>query len=112
MKTKIKKILNIMCITVVLLTTVFPNLLTTVVQAATATVVYNATAEYGGSKVGNFSVNGKQAFCMEHAKHTPQPGTSLTSSVYNDENIAKCLYYRMDWTRSMEPDLLQKIWES
>lgn len=43
--------------------------------------------------VGDFFINGKQAFCMEHDKITPSSNTSVTSSVYDDENIAKCLYY-------------------
>lgn len=46
-----------------------------------------------GSKVGNFAVNGKQAFCMAHSKKTPPTNTGITASVYDNENVAKCLYY-------------------
>lgn len=59
----------------------------------TSAVQYYGSVSYGGSKVGNFAVNGKQAFCMIHAKKTPPSGTAITSSIYNNENIAKCLYY-------------------
>lgn len=61
-----------------------------------SSVQYHGSVSYGGSKVGNFTVNGKQAFCMAHSKKTPPTGTGITASIYNDDNISKCLYY--GWT--------------
>jgi hypothetical protein len=95
MKIKIKKFINIICTLVLLLTTILPNLglMSSAVFASSATVQYNGSVTYGGSTVGNFTVNGEQAFCMEHSKTTPSTNTAITSQVYNNENIAKCLYY-------------------
>lgn len=53
MKSKIRKIINIICILLILLTSNF-GMLESVVQAANASVHYNGTAEYGGSKVRKF----------------------------------------------------------
>ena len=66
------------------------------VNAASATVVYNGKATWSGSTVGNFTVNGKQAFCLEHAKTTPPTGTPLTTEIYQNEMVKKVLYY--GWT--------------
>lgn len=73
---------------------VFGNLMT--INAASATVVYNGKATWSGSTVGNFTVNGKQAFCLEHAKTTPPTGTPLTTEIYQNEMVKKVLYY--GWT--------------
>lgn len=43
--------------------------------------------------VGDFSVNGRQAFCLQHSKKTPTNGTGLTTNIYYDENVRKALYY-------------------
>ncbi|MCI8999701.1 MAG: hypothetical protein HFJ26_01890 [Clostridia bacterium] len=95
MKTKNKKMLSFICAMILILTTIAPTmgLFMSEVFASTATVTYNGKISYGGSKCGDFLVNGEQAFCMEHPKTTPGTGTEVTYSVYNDENIAKCLYY-------------------
>lgn len=97
MKSKNKKILNFICAIIVLLTTLLPDLgiITSEVYASSATIQYNGKATYNGNTVGDFTVNGEQAFCMEHVKSTPGTGTAVTSNVYEDENIAKCLYYRL-----------------
>lgn len=42
---------------------------------------------------GDFSVNGAQAFCIDHDKKSPSTGTSAIEELYNNDNIAKCLYY-------------------
>ena len=99
MKNKIKKYLNLIIVIVLLLTTILPNLhlIGTKVYASTSKVVYNGKAIYGPNIVGDFTVNGEQAFCMEHAKDTPPTNTEITSNVYGNEDIAKCLYYRMGW---------------
>ena len=56
-------------------------------------VVYNGKISYGGNIVGDFTVYGKQAFCMAHPKPTPPTGTKLTSEIYRDVNVQKVLYY-------------------
>ena len=56
-------------------------------------VKYNGKISYGGNIVGDFTVNGKQAFCMEHPVTTPPTGTELTIDIYENDNIRKVLYY-------------------
>ncbi|WP_270601886.1 prealbumin-like fold domain-containing protein, partial [Coprobacillus cateniformis] len=56
-------------------------------------VVYNGKISYGGNIVGDFTVYGKQAFCMAHPLATPGTGVKLTSEIYKDTNIKKVLYY-------------------
>ena len=56
-------------------------------------VTNNGKITYGGSTCGDFTVNGRQAFCMQHSKTTPVTGTGLTTNIYYDENIRKVLYY-------------------
>lgn len=99
MKNKIKKYSKLITAIVLLLTAILPNLyfFETKVYASTSKIVYNGKAIYGPNIVGDFSVNGEQAFCMEHAKATPPTNTEITSSIYGNEDIAKCLYYRMGW---------------
>ena len=67
----------------------------------TATVTYLGSVSYpagasNATKVGNFLVNGRQAFCMVHDKDHPQNGANVTSTVYDNELIAKILYYGWD----------------
>ena len=47
---------------------------------------------YNGSKVGHFEMNGKIAFCVDHAKVTPQ-NTPYQGDVYENPMIRKALYY-------------------
>lgn len=56
-------------------------------------LVNHGNVTYGASTVGNFTVNGQQAFCMEHEKTSPTTGIEVTEEIYNDENIRKVLYY-------------------
>lgn len=44
-------------------------------------------------RVGEFLVNGKAAFCIEHMVETPPTGTAVTSKVYRNQTIRKILYY-------------------
>ena len=44
-------------------------------------------------RYGDFTVNGKQAFCIDHDKKTPPTGTMGTEEIYDNEDLAKCLYY-------------------
>lgn len=60
---------------------------------AADTVVYNGKITYGSTTVGDFTVNGGQAFCIEHEKPTPPTGTGFTEQIYNNADIKKVLYY-------------------
>ncbi|WP_251523135.1 thioester domain-containing protein [Robertmurraya korlensis] len=65
-----------------------------VMAASGPTIEYKGQVSYGGSIVGDFRVNGVQAFCIEHHKATPGTGTPYTGpSPYNNEQIARTLYY-------------------
>ena len=63
------------------------------VIAATYKVEYLGKVTYSSSKVGNFKVNGKQAFCTDHNKKSPPSGTEVTNDIYENSDIVKCLYY-------------------
>lgn len=82
---------------IIILTSVILPILQTSVKAATYTVDYHGKVTYGATTVGKFYINGEQAFCMEHKKTTPAGGTIVEQDFYNDDNILKCLYYRMGW---------------
>lgn len=56
-------------------------------------VVYNGKINYDGNIVGDFTINGMQAFCMAHPVTTPGSGVKLTSEIYNNSNVQKVLYY-------------------
>lgn len=60
---------------------------------AAATITYNGNVTYGASTVGNFIVNGRQAFCLEHDKASPPTGTSFHEEIYDNVSIQKVLYY-------------------
>lgn len=57
------------------------------------TLKYNGKISWDGSIVGDFTIGGKQAFCMAHPKPTPGSGTKLTSEIYKNENVRKVLFY-------------------
>lgn len=89
MKRKIKiKVLLISCIAT-LLTACFCN----TAFAESTTIQYDGSISYQGSTVGNFHVDGRRAFCMDHEKTSPSNGTTAETSIYTDENVIKCLYY-------------------
>ncbi|WP_147573586.1 SpaA isopeptide-forming pilin-related protein [Candidatus Stoquefichus massiliensis] len=56
-------------------------------------IEYKGKTTYGNNIVGNFSIGGKQAFCLQHPKTTPSTGTKVTSQIYEDPNVQKVLYY-------------------
>lgn len=62
------------------------------VQAA-GSVTYNGEVTYGPTTVGDFTVNGNLAFCVEHDKPTPFTGISFTDQVYENADMRKVLYY-------------------
>ncbi len=56
-------------------------------------VKYHGKLTYSGSTVGDFTVNGKQAFCMAHELPTPGNDTKMTAEIYDNVTIRKVLYY-------------------
>lgn len=60
---------------------------------AGVTIEYLGQVTYGYNIVGHFKVNGEEAFCIEHSKPTPPTGTPAEEAPYDNENIAKTLYY-------------------
>lgn len=93
-KDKLNYISKVVTAFLIMFSCVFGNLM--MVNAASATVVYNGKVTWSGSTVGNFTVNGKQAFCLEHAKTTPPTGTALTTEIYQNEMVKRVLYF--GWT--------------
>lgn len=63
------------------------------VYAYTATIEYGGSVTYGYSTVGNFFVDGRRAFCMDHAKTSPSSGTNAESEPFSNEWVVKSLYY-------------------
>ncbi|MEH7081052.1 prealbumin-like fold domain-containing protein, partial [Bacillus velezensis] len=72
------------------------------VFASSANVVYRGSVTYGSSTVGDFTVNGKQAFCIEHLKASPPTGSANNGgTVYNNKKIAAALYHGWGGTKNM-----------
>lgn len=57
-------------------------------------IKYNGSIKWGLTRVGDFTVDGVQAFCIEHSKASPPSNTPYNSvSLYNNDKIQKALYY-------------------
>lgn len=100
---RIIKMLNLIVAIIILLSVILPVVSSTSkVFATTYTIQYNGKVKYGESTVGSFTVNGTRAFCIDHKKTTPSTGIVATEEIYNDINIAKCLYYRLGRSKTVE----------
>ena len=62
-------------------------------RATTVGIQYNGQVSYGGTIVGDFTVNGKTAFCLQHPKPTPPTGTQGVMSPYEKDEIKRIMYY-------------------
>lgn len=67
------------------------------VQAASYYVNYDGKSTAYGSTCGKFRINGRQAWCLEHAKKTPG-SQSMSAEIYHSTearyaNIRKIMYY-------------------
>lgn len=60
---------------------------------ASVGIQYNGQVSYGGTTVGDFTVNGKTAFCLQHPKPTPPSGTQGEMAPHNNINMQRILYY-------------------
>ena len=68
----------------------------TLVQASDAVpnIRYNGSVSYSYSTVGDFTIDGRQAFCAEHSKSSPPTGTPFNSlKPYDNDKVQKALYY-------------------
>lgn len=96
-----KKIGNVIMVLLLIVSTVFSQVSRIYAKSAqevseypkNESIVYNGKTTYGNNIVGNFSIGGKQAFCLQHPKTTPSTGTKVTSRIYENPNVQKVLYY-------------------
>lgn len=64
------------------------------VNAASASIIYHGKVSYGGSTVGDFTIDGVQTFCIEHYRPTPPTGTPNDGgSISKNKKIAAALYW-------------------
>ncbi|KRM56639.1 Cna B domain protein [Lacticaseibacillus sharpeae JCM 1186 = DSM 20505] len=82
-------------------------------QAAAPKIVNNGQASYLGTTVGNFTVNGVQAFCMQHSKTTPGTGAKYGAlSPYDNPSIQAVLYYGWGGPKNIFSNKTQGIVET
>lgn len=75
-----------------------------------ANVVYNGPISYGPSTVGQYTVDGKQAFCVEHLQGSPPTGSANDGgSIYKNKKIAAALYYGWGGPKNIFDDRAQGI---
>ena len=75
-----------------------------------ASIEYRGQVSYGGSIVGDFAVNGKQAFCLQHPLPTPGTGTPNNGlEPYSNDNIKRILYYGWEGPANIFSDRSQGI---
>ncbi|HCX5354336.1 TPA: hypothetical protein OZU68_004957, partial [Escherichia coli] len=61
---------------------------------AVPVIKYNGQVTYGWTTVGDFTIDGVQAFCIEHSKSSPPSNTPYNSlNPYDNAKIQKALYY-------------------
>lgn len=99
---KIKKWIASVIVLILIMQAINPLINIMLVKAASANIIYHGTISYGGSVVGNFTIDGEQAFCIEHVKPTPPSGTSNDGgNIYDDLRIAATLYWGWEGTNNM-----------
>lgn len=63
-------------------------------KAATPKIEYKGAISYRGSVVGDFRVDGKQAFCFQHSKASPPTGSKYKDPTpYDNARVQRALYY-------------------
>lgn len=74
-------------------------------RANTATIEYRGTVTWSYHTVGDFRVNGRQAFCLQHPKGTPASGTpNYGTSPLNNKKIAAIMYWGWNGTKNIFSD--------
>lgn len=62
--------------------------------AAAPKIEYKGAISYGGSVVGDFRVDGVQAFCFQHSKQSPPTGSKYKEATpYDNAKVQRALYY-------------------
>lgn len=89
---KKSKIISLILVTIILISTIIP-VLQAKVYAESYAIEYKGSITYKLSTVGKFFIDGRHAFCIDHKKTTPGNGITVTDEIYNDDNVLKCLYY-------------------
>ncbi|MEG0733351.1 MAG: SpaA isopeptide-forming pilin-related protein [Vagococcus sp.] len=75
-----------------------------------ASIEYRGQISYGGTIVGDFAVNGKQAFCLQHPLPTPGTGTPNNGlEPYKNDNIKRILYFGWEGPANIFSDRSQGI---
>ena len=95
LKQKMKKYMKVILIVCLLIYPVMSNVLNAKAYTSFQYLgkIYDKQGKYGDATVGNFLVDGQQAFCVEHDKLTPGNGTAFTENPYEDPQFAKALFY-------------------
>ncbi|WP_224929564.1 MucBP domain-containing protein [Bacillus safensis] len=64
------------------------------VKAAAPKIEYKGAITYRGSVVGDFRVDGIQAFCFQHSKASPPTGSKYAEpKLYDNARVQRALYY-------------------
>ena len=75
-----------------------------------AVIEYRGQISYGGTTVGDFAVNNKTAFCLQHPLPTPGTGTPNNGlEPYRNDNIKRILYYGWEGPANIFSDRSQGI---
>ncbi|MFN3093960.1 MucBP domain-containing protein, partial [Bacillus pumilus] len=62
--------------------------------AADVKIEYKGAISFRGSVVGDFRVNGLQAFCFQHSKQSPPTGSKYKEATpYDNAKVQRALYY-------------------
>ncbi|MFI8720807.1 thioester domain-containing protein [Bacillus altitudinis] len=77
-----------------LIASIFSFLKPSKAKAATPKIEYKGAVTYRGSVVGDFRVDGKQAFCFQHSKASPPTGSKYKEATpYDNARVQRALYY-------------------
>ncbi|MGE6426181.1 thioester domain-containing protein [Bacillus altitudinis] len=77
-----------------LIASIFSFLKPSKAKAAAPKIEYKGAITYRGSIVGDFRVDGKQAYCFQHSKASPPTGSKYKEPTpYDDERVQRALYY-------------------
>lgn len=73
-------------------------------------IKYNGSITFGRTTVGDFTIDGVQAFCIEHSKSSPASNTPYNSvRIYDNDLIEKALYYGWNGPKNIFTNRAQGI---
>ncbi|MGN7379194.1 thioester domain-containing protein [Bacillus altitudinis] len=77
-----------------MIASIFSFLMPSKAKAAAPKIEYKGAVTYRGSVVGDFRVDGKQAFCFQHSKASPPTGSKYKEATpYDNARVQRALYY-------------------